>query len=291
MAVQRDLACLFLSMSPTRRELTILVKLTTSPMQKLQTLVLNICRVREKNLFFADENKRYPLVFSSHGMRSHGFWGPSGSTKLSSHGYIVATINYGEGRLRDDLGIRFIENFRPFVASAALDFLLSHEDYKTHIDSNRIAASGHSLGGFTSLALAGGHYHGMSGVIDEVRIHAVVASAPWTGTSWNGKEHYPFGDNNIGLEKVQIPVLGLYGSNDTSVQPAFVLPALEKLSGPRYVVELVDQPHIYAPGSWEDQSNWAFLFLQAYLKEDESARKQLAQAKSMPGGGIDRQRF
>ncbi len=37
------------------------------------------------------------------------------------------------------------------------------------------------------------------------------------------------------------------------------------------MVELVDQPHIYAPGSWQDQSNWALLFLAAYLKDDEVA--------------------
>jgi len=246
--------------------------------------------VGEKPIF-ADEKKRYPLVFNSHGMNSHGFWGASGSTKLSSHGYIAATLNFGDARLKEDREIYFHENLRPFIAQVALDFLLDHQDYKEHIDLTRIAASGHSLGGYTSFSLAGGDYNGEAGVIEEVRIHAVIASAPWTGANWDGEEHYPFGDKNIGLSKVRVPVLGLYGSNDMSVQPSFVLPAFQQLSGPRYVVELVDQPHIYAPGSWQDQSNWVLLFLAAYLKDDETARKQLALTTSMQDGGVDRQKF
>ena len=98
-------------------------------------------------------------------------------------------------------------------------------------------------------------------------------------------------DELLGLSKVKVPVLGLYGSNDMSVKSAFVLPAFQQLSGPRYVIELVDQPHIYAAGSWQDQSNWVLLFLAAYLKDDETARKQLALGTSMQGGGVDRQKF
>ena len=247
-------------------------------------------RVGEKPIF-ADEKKRYPLVFNSHGMNSHGFWGASGSSKLSSHGYISATLNFGDARLKEDPEIYSHEKLRPFIAQVALNFLLDHQDYKEHIYRRRIAASGHSLGGYTSFSLAGGDYNGKAGVIKEVRIHAVIASAPWTGANMDGKDHYPFGDKNTGLSKVKVPVLGLYGSNDMSVKPAFVLPAFQQLSGPRYVVELVDQPHIYAPGSWQDQSNWVLLFLAAHLKDDETARKQLAQARSMQGGGIDRQKF
>lgn len=240
---------------------------------------------------FAEDNKRYPLLFEFHGKNSHGFWGPSGSTKFSSHGFIVATMNFGDARIKEDSDFHFLENFRTLVANAALDFLLEHQDYREHIDPTRIAASGHSLGGYTSLSLAGGCNNGMTGVGDEVPIQAVIVSAPWVGGNWTGENYYPFGDNNIGLREIRIPVLGLYGTNDEAVTPAFVLPALEQLSGPRYVVELVDQPHVYEPGSWQDQSNWALLFLKAYLMGDEPSGKLLTSTVSMPNGGVDRQIF
>jgi hypothetical protein len=102
---------------------------------------------------------------------------------------------------------------------------------------------------------------------------------------------YKWGDKNIELSKVTIPVLGLYGSKDRVVNPFFVLPAFEQISGSRYVIKLVDQPHIYSEGSWKDQGNWTFLFLEAYLKDNQTACKSLATATSMQDGGIDRQKF
>ena len=240
---------------------------------------------------FADENKRYPLLLSSHGMNSHGFWSASGSTRVSSHGYIVATLHFGDGRFSGNNEVFLHEQLRPYLAQAALDFLLEHPHYRANIDPQRIAASGHSMGGYTALALAGGEYAGSDGAIQRPRVRAAIASAPWTGSRWNGGEHYPFGENNIGLAKIEAPVLGLYGDRDAIVQPAFVLSAFEQLAGPRYVVQLIDQPHIYAPGSWQDQGNWVLLFLAAHLKDDEAARKQLSEATSMQGGGADQQRF
>jgi hypothetical protein len=35
--------------------------------------------------------------------------------------------------------------------------------------------------------------------------------------------------------------------------------------GRRFVIELVDQPHIYEAGSWQDEANWTLLFLAAYV--------------------------
>lgn len=241
---------------------------------------------------FANDKARYPLVFDSHGMNTHGFWSASTLTKFSSHGYIVATVSYGDARLKIDekenSTIRAHENIRPIIAKAALNFLLVHPDYMEHIDSTRIAATGHSLGGYTSLVLAGGQYNVEGSVIKNVNVHAVIASAPWVGGKYQGVEYTPFGKKAIGLSHVKVPVLGLYGSKDA---PLVRLQAFQQLSGPRYVIELVDQPHVYAQGSWQDQSNWTLLFLNAYLKGNKDARKQLASAISMQGGGIDKQKF
>ena len=66
---------------------------------------------------------------------------------------------------------------------------------------------------------------------------------------------------------------------------------MRQLSGPTYVVELVDQPHVFEQGSWEDRDNWELLFFSAYLKHDQAALALLESAASMRNGNEDRQRF
>jgi dienelactone hydrolase len=247
---------------------------------------------KELNPLFADENTRYPLVFDSHGYTSHGYWGPSGSTKLSSHGYIVVSVNYGDNRISGDWNKHLHENFRVYAAQEALDFLLAHPDYKDHIDTNRIVATGHSLGGFTSLALAGGRYNGVGNIIKEPRVSAVIPSGPWTGgILQDGSLSMPFGKDYVGLRDISVPMLGLYGTKDEATKPEYVIPALAKTTGPRYIIALVDQPHVYESGSWQDQANWVLLFLEAYFKDDEASLELLKGASSVENGNIDLQRF
>lgn len=250
--------------------------------------------VQSKGLppIFADENTRYPLVFDSHGYTSHGYWGPSGSTKLSSHGYIVASVSYGDDRISSDFTNHLHENFRVYAAQEALDFLLTHPDYEEHIDSSRIVATGHSLGGFTSLALAGGKYNGGRNAIKEPRVSAVIPSAPWTGgVLQDGSLSMPFGKDYAGIRKVSVPMLGLYGTKDEATKPENVLPALAMTTGPRYIIALVDQPHVYEAGSWEDQGNWVLLFLEAYFQDNDASLELLKGASSVESGNIDLQRF
>ena len=72
---------------------------------------------------------------------------------------------------------------------------------------------------------------------------------------------------------------------------SFILPAMKRLSGPTYVIELVDQPHIFEQGSWEDRDNWELLFFSAYLKKNPESLEALKAARSMQGGNEDVQLF
>ncbi len=66
---------------------------------------------------------------------------------------------------------------------------------------------------------------------------------------------------------------------------------MKRLSGPTYVVELVDQPHIFEEGSWEDRDNWELIFFAAFLKHEAAALKSLQLGRSMKGGNQDIQLF
>ena len=60
---------------------------------------------------------------------------------------------------------------------------------------------------------------------------------------------------------------------------SFILPATKQLSGPSYVVELVDQTHNFEQGSWDDRNNWELLFFSAYLKNDPASLETLSTAQ------------
>ncbi len=75
------------------------------------------------------------------------------------------------------------------------------------VEANNIGVSGHSFGGFTALALAGGDIQANPNSVKDARVKAAVAAAPWTGGS-NGEEvFYAFGPNNNRLSAVTVPTI------------------------------------------------------------------------------------
>lgn len=239
---------------------------------------------------FADDNQNYPLIVYSHGMSAHGIYDINHANLLASHGYIVAVIFYGDNRLLELFGNNQHRGFlRPLLTSALIDSLLSSDWFGSHIDKDNIGISGHSFGGFTGLSLAGADIDGNIQSVKDSRVNAVVAAAPWTGRVNEDNSTYAFGPENKSLNKVTVPTIGFFGTADTITTKEAILPAMKLLSGPTYVVELVDQPHVFESGSWEDRNNWELLFFSAYLKNDANAKTQLEQGTSMRGGNIDRQ--
>ncbi|MEM7083140.1 MAG: alpha/beta fold hydrolase [Pseudomonadota bacterium] len=235
---------------------------------------------------------KYPLIVLSHGSGAHGFYDVGHAHQLASHGYIVAVITYGDDRFGYGDERRPHRAFlRPLVTGAVVDSLLMSAAFGPSIDPNRIGISGHSFGGFTGLAMAGGKYQSHPDSFVDDRVRAVVAAAPWTGNRYDGHDVYAFGENNQTLQNVTAPVLTVFGTNDQVTPSAFILPAMTQLAGPRYVVELVDQPHVFEGGSWADRDNWELLFFKAYLKDDDEALRALRRAENMVGGGDDRQLF
>lgn len=241
---------------------------------------------------FADPKERYPLIIIAHGSEAHGIYDVRHAHSLASHGFIVAVITYGDDRTPQVNQLNpHVAFLRPLLTKAVLDSLLDSETFGPHIDTDNIGITGHSFGGFTALAVAGGPFLGNTSTVSDRRIKAGVIAAPWVGGNYDGNDVFAFGPNNTDLDQVSIPIICLFGTRDEATLSSFILPAIKELSGPTYVVELVDQPHIFDGGSWEDRDNWELLFFSAYLKRDSTSLDTLKTARSMKGGNEDIQLF
>ena len=151
---------------------------------------------------------RFPLIVISHGNGGSHLLYRTISTHLAKNGYIVAMLeHYGNNRNNNILE-NTTENLetRPRHVSLTIDFLLSDNCLNENIIQNKIAVIGHSMGGYTALALAGGVPRTKEGVVVEVapdlRIKAIVLLAPGTGWFMNS------------LEKVTVPILMFTAEHD-----------------------------------------------------------------------------
>lgn len=106
----------------------------------------------------------FPVVLFSHGNAGIRFQSIFLATHLASHGYIVASPDHhGNTFLDIGAGVVDAQSFvnRPLDMQFVLDELIARNaasgDFLAGaIDANRVGMSGHSFGGFTTLALAGG---------------------------------------------------------------------------------------------------------------------------------------
>ncbi|WP_207262118.1 alpha/beta fold hydrolase [Desulfovibrio sp. Huiquan2017] len=94
---------------------------------------------------------------------SHGFGGSHMAHRdtamyLAERGCVVVSLLHPRNNYKDDADGRSRANWinRPHHVSAVLDWLLNQSEYAAFIDANRIGVIGHSAGGYTALALAGG---------------------------------------------------------------------------------------------------------------------------------------
>jgi len=152
--------------------------------------------------------EQFPLVIISHGNGGSNLLYRTISTHLANNGYIVAMLeHYGNNRNNNTLEST-TENLvnRPRHVSLTIDFLLSDNSFSRNIAQKKIAVIGHSMGGYTALALAGGVPRTREGLVVEVasdsRIKAIVLLAPGTGWFMNS------------LNRVTLPILMLTAEHD-----------------------------------------------------------------------------
>jgi len=127
----------------------------------------------------------HPLVVFSHGNNGIRFQSVFFALHLASHGYVVASPDHHGNTFADTLaGIvdPLVVTNRPADMSFVIDEMLALSATPGSIldgavDADRIGASGHSFGGFTSFILAGGTGSPFGAFLDE-RVKAIFPQAP-----------------------------------------------------------------------------------------------------------------
>jgi predicted dienelactone hydrolase len=153
---------------------------------------------------------QFPLVIISHGNSGSPLLYQTISTFLAKNGYIVAMLeHYGNNRNNNELE-KSIKNlqYRPRHLSLTIDYLLRENIFGQSIATDKIAVIGHSFGGYTALALAGGKPWLQSRqqitVHNDPRIKALILMAPAAA--------YYLPENS--LDQVTIPILLFIAEQD-----------------------------------------------------------------------------
>lgn len=103
----------------------------------------------------------FPLVAISHGSGGSNMAYRTIAIHLAQNGFVVGLPEHlFNNRLNNDWQYT-LENLinRPRHLHLAINTILSNNNFKEHVDADNVAIIGHSVGGYTALAVAGGTPH------------------------------------------------------------------------------------------------------------------------------------
>lgn len=168
---------------------------------------------------------RFPVCVISHGGGGSHMLYRSIGAGLADAGFIVVTPEHpGDNRNdRSRTNTDDAARHRPLQATCAIDAVLTDEVMAPVADDRRLCIVGHSMGGYTALALAGGQPWSRSRepipVHHDPRINAAVLLAP--STDWFRAPG--------ALAEVTVPLLVLVGELDDVTPPDAIRGALAGL--------------------------------------------------------------
>jgi len=137
------------------------------------------------------EGERLPLVVISHGTGSTPWVLPDLAASLARAGFVVALLAHPGNTRRDDglAGTRANLVNRPRHVQLVIDAAFGEAAFGGRLSPDGVAVIGHSLGGYTALAIAGGRPMALPheapdgraspiAVVADPRVRAVVLLAP-----------------------------------------------------------------------------------------------------------------
>jgi predicted dienelactone hydrolase len=218
----------------------------------------------------------FPVVIFSHGFSGCNTQSVFLMEALAKAGYLMVAPNHADAHcgsaFRNGAGWRPEEPFQRTGAwseatyrdrradiEAVLDWVLSAKTFQgVPVDAGRVGIAGHSLGGYTALAMAGAWASWK-----DPRIKAVLALSPFNSPFVANGE---FGHMNV-------PVLYEGGTLDLGISPTVRRPdgAYDRSSAPKYYVEFRGAGHL----AWTDLNprfhgiinRYSVAFFNRYLKE------------------------
>lgn len=240
-------------------------------------------RERARTIFvdlYSAENASGPLVILSHGFGSDRKFLTYLARHLASYGITVASLEHPGSNFNWLNGVslgtnpeellppsEFID--RPLDVSFVLDRLTEldqgYSSLRDQINTQQVTVIGHSLGGYTALALAGGKLD-LEGLRQFCQKRGPVGRSP---ADWfqcaatdlnqdnlqlqdrrvaqvialNAVTGHLFGDK--GLEQVSVPTLILTGTQDTITPPwEHQLRPFAQLAGPKYLIAAIGGTHL-----------------------------------------------
>jgi predicted dienelactone hydrolase len=193
----------------------------------------------------------FPLVAYSHGSGGLRYIHSNYTEFLASHGYIVVAPDHTGNTAVDqfaggetDRAVTLLN--RPQDISVVIDAMLDPDSLETagfpaSVDSESIAVTGHSLGGFTSYAVVAGFENELGSFEPDQRVDAIIPLAPAVGG--NDPTQQLLSDDR--LAAVDVPALVMVGTNDqtTPLEPNVTRAWELTASQPHYRVELVAAQH------------------------------------------------
>ena len=164
----------------------------------------------------------HPLVVISHGSGGAPLTHRGLALHLARAGYVVLVPEH-PGNNRNDNSLRGTATLlarRPRHVHALLEWAATAPELLGHVDTSRIGIVGHSIGGYTGLALAGGRPTALADetrdrvprvveVTPDPRVAALVLLAPAT----------PWFMASGALADVTVPILMITGDLDTQTPP------------------------------------------------------------------------
>jgi predicted dienelactone hydrolase len=188
----------------------------------------------------------HPLVVYSHGSGGLRYIHSSYTEALASHGYVVAapdhTGNTAVDRLAGNEAPGDLTAFeRPTDVRRVVDAFTdpAHPTagaWATQIDTERVAVTGHSFGGFTAIASVTGFTNDRGTVEPDERVDAIIPIAPASGATLLPDDV---------ISQLDVPMLVLVGTDDVTTPVDPNVTRLWDLTGtsPAYRVEIVAGEH------------------------------------------------
>jgi dienelactone hydrolase len=221
----------------------------------------------------------YPLVVFAHGSGGRGRGDHLLLRAWASAGYVVAapTFPFGGGRAPEGEGGNDLVNQPADVNFVISELLRLSADGASplagSVDPARVGAAGHSLGGMTTLALAG------NTCCHDARVKAAVVLA--------GRE-MPFGRGQF-WTRIRTPILFVHGEEDASVPYADGRRAFANAPPPRFLLTIVAGDHGRPFGGATDDVQARLVtdatldFFDHYLKGDPGGLARLQTDATVPG--------